>query len=145
MRMRVGLIRAAGNQVLGCPYLASTYSFTTPMLCLRFKGPARSTEVALQWVEIGSNTRCDVANGEKYMMSSPGKGSSLKHCKESCQTNTGCKSITYFNSGRCSHFSTLCTKTKWNKWAVSHQWRAISDIMTVTTGQFRLLGLGRVS
>ena len=65
------------------------------------------------------------------MKSSSGKGPNAKECKESCQTTTGCKSITYFDSGWCGHFSTLCTETKWSKKAVSHRWIAVSD----TTGK----------
>ena len=110
-------------------------------MCSRSKLPALPTTVAFEWVKVGLKTQCDVANGEKRMVRPSGKSSSLKQCKKSCQNAAGCKSITFFNSGWCSHFSTLCTKTKWNDKAVSHRWRAISDMITMTTGQFGLFKL----
>ena len=97
------------------------------------------------WVKVGPNTECDTSAGEKYMRSSPGKGSSLEQCKESCQTTKGCQAFTIFKSGWCSHFSTLCTKTKrrkrgntyrlsttykWNKKAKTQRWSISSDATT---------------
>ena len=64
------------------------------------------------WVEVGSNTECDVGAGEVYRSQSSGKVSDIAACKKSCEAHAQCKSITFFNSGWCSHFSTECTKTK---------------------------------
>merc|ERR1712048_1104592 len=36
-------------------------------------------------------------------------------CKQSCVDTKRCKSISYFNSKWCSHWATLCTKTKRKK------------------------------
>ena len=63
------------------------------------------------WVEVGSNAQCDVGAGEVYRSQSPGKVSDIAACKKSCEDDPKCKSITFFNSGWCSHFSTECTKT----------------------------------
>ena len=63
------------------------------------------------WVVVGSNSLCDTDAGEVYRSQSPGKLPSLESCKKSCQDDTGCESIAFFNSGWCSHFSTPCTKT----------------------------------
>ena len=107
----------------------------TRQAAMKAKTPVGVTRT---WVKLGFNLECDTSAGEKYILRSPGKGSSLEQCKESCQTATGCKSITFFNSGWCSHFSTLCTKTKWKQKAVSHRWSATSDMITTPTGQFAL-------
>ena len=61
-----------------------------------------------KWVQMGTKAACDTSAGEVYLTSSPGKLANLEKCKQSCQSNSGCKSITYFNSGWCSHFSTPC-------------------------------------
>ena len=55
------------------------------------------------------------------MRSSPGKGSSMEQCQESCQTTKGCQAFTIFGSGWCSHYSTLCTKTKWTRHANTYR------------------------
>merc|ERR1712048_471203 len=70
------------------------------------------------WTSAVSNVQCDTGAGEVFLGSSPGKVSSLDLCKQSCADSGDCQSITYFNSGYCSHFSTLCTKTKRKRKAV---------------------------
>jgi len=71
------------------------------------------------WTKVGSNAQCDAGAGEVYRSQSPGKVSDLATCQKSCEDDSGCKSITFFNSGWCSHFSTECTKTKTTSKAVS--------------------------
>ena len=78
-----------------------------------------SIGVTRTWQELGSKTACDTNNGEVYMQSSPGKGSSLERCKQACEDTADCQSITFFDSGWCSHFSTSCTNLKTNKKAVT--------------------------
>ena len=67
------------------------------------------------WTEIASKFECDGSDGEVFLSSSRGKMQTLKACQESCEESLGCKSISYYNTKWCSHFGTLCTKTKWNK------------------------------
>ena len=40
------------------------------------------------------------------------KRSDIEKCKESCENEKECQSITLYSSGWCSHFSTPCAKTK---------------------------------
>ena len=71
------------------------------------------------WSNARYSSECYVGAGEVYMRNSPGKGLSLEQCKKSCVDAAGCQSITYFDSGWCSHFSTPCTKVKWHKKGVA--------------------------
>ena len=71
-----------------------------------------AVEAPRTWLEIGSKWQCDTP--EAYLDSSRGKVPTLDQCKESCAATLECKSITYFNSKWCSHYSALCTKTTWN-------------------------------
>lgn len=73
---------------------------------------APRVDMKRSWRVIGSKTACNTGAGEVYLPNSPGKGLSLAQCKKSCEDAAGCQSITYFNSGWCSHFSTACTETK---------------------------------
>merc|ERR1712032_1420748 len=69
--------------------------------------PSRPTTTGTQrtWVEARSNAQCDAGSGEVYRSQSPGKVSDIAACKKSCENVPGCKSITLFKSGWCSHFS----------------------------------------
>ena len=67
------------------------------------------------WIEIGAKLECHGYDGEVYLESSRGKVPTLAKCKDSCESVPKCQSISYFTSGWCSHWSTPCTKTKWNK------------------------------
>merc|ERR1712032_97620 len=80
-------------------------------------GTALTTKSAASrlWVEVGKKKVCDTGKGEKYRGNSSGKRSSVDERKKSCQDTAGCQSISFFQSGWCSHFSTPCTKTKKNK------------------------------
>ena len=92
------------------------------------------TEINRSWREVGANAECDTGAGEVYRKDSPGKGSSLAQCKDSCAEAPGCRSITYFGaSGWCSHFSTACTKTKSKRKAMSL--RLSSDVDMRTTAR----------
>ena len=74
---------------------------------------ATTDETQSKWIEVGSKWECYTP--EAYLDSSRGKVPTLDQCKQSCVESTGCKSITYFTSKWCSHYSGLCTKTTWNK------------------------------
>ena len=71
------------------------------------------------WADVGSNTECDASAGEVYRSQSSSKVSDLAACKKSCEDDAGCQSITFFDSGWCSHFNTGCTKTKSTSKAIS--------------------------
>ena len=53
------------------------------------------------------------------MSQSSSQVSDLAACKKSCEDDAGCKSITFFDGGWCSHFSTGCTKTQASSNAIS--------------------------
>ena len=86
-----------GNKAIAMRLTSASGSTSTPDPSSRSK-----------WVQMGTKAACDTSAGEVYLTSSPGKLANLEKCKQSCQSNSGCKSITYFNSGWCSHFSTPC-------------------------------------
>ena len=91
------------------------------------------------WLVVGSKTECDVNAGEVYLENSPGKLPSLEECRQSCEDATACQSITYFNSGWCSHFSTPCTNTKKNSKAVAFRFNRSSSTTSTakpTVGQY---------
>ena len=71
-----------------------------------------STDAKQTWVALSPNTECDAGGGEVYRSQSPGILSNIAACKKSCEDVAECKSITFFSSGWCSHFSTECTATK---------------------------------
>ena len=91
----------------------------------------RLTGAARAWLEVGHNKECDTRNGEVYRRQSPGKVQNLDRCKMSCQIDSQCQSITYFNGGWCSHFSTPCTNVKWKGNAVAL--RLVATITSTTT------------
>ena len=72
-----------------------------------------TTTIELTWEEVAYNAVCDVAAGEKYVEASSGRFGDLEICQRGCEGNPECRSITFFKSGWCSHYSTPCTKTKW--------------------------------
>ena len=78
-----------------------------------------ATVLKSAWVDVGFNVECDGSAGEAYLKSSPGKVSNIEQCKDSCQSNPKCKSMTFLKSRWCSHFSTSCTKTKWRGKAIA--------------------------
>jgi len=78
---------------------------------------------AMRWVDVGSKVVCDEGAGEVFLKSSSGKVSNIEQCKRSCHETAQCKSITYFKSRYCSHFSTSCANTKRNGKAVGSYYR----------------------
>ena len=85
-----------------------------------------SSQVSLQWKRVSSTltglqVECDTKAGEVYLQTSPRKVDSLSECQESCIRVPKCMSITFFNSGYCSHFGTTCVKTKKHKNAQSYR------------------------
>lgn len=87
------------------------------------------------WQQVDANGECDTSAGEQYFDESPGRGSTLEDCKKSCAaSSTGCKSITFFKSGYCSHFLTLCKTTKRKRKAKSMRLVAPSSLVTRPSG-----------
>ena len=107
-----------GGLVVHC-YLARVLAF----LCLDAKRTWRAAG--------GHGAACDSTAGEVYMKSSPGKVK-LGRCKKACENTAGCQSITYFNNGWCSHYSTPCTKTTWSNKAVALR-LSLESVTTATT------------
>ena len=103
-----------------------------------------STITSTEWVNLESNTECDAGAGEVYLAQSSGQRPGLEQCQQSCQDEPACKSITYFPSGWCSHFSTACTKTKSSDNAIAMQLTSRLDAKathTTTIGQYGIQGL----
>ena len=73
----------------------------------------------LTWAGRSKNSVCDIVSGEKFLFKSSKLVSNEKACKKSCEDAAACKSITFYSSGWCSHFSTECTKTKADSNAIS--------------------------
>ena len=73
------------------------------------------------WRSRGPKTACDTDAGEVYMQDSPGTVGSLEQCKMFCEHVTECRSITYYDSGWCSHYSTPCTSTTMSRKAKAFQ------------------------
>ena len=80
--------------------------------------------VKLDWIEVGRDIECDAGAGEVYLQSSS-KRPSLDDCRQSCQDQDGCKSISYFPSKWCGHFGTSCTLTKTITGAISMRLGAV--------------------
>ena len=74
------------------------------------------------WVSREANTICDTDAGEVYRDQSPGKVASLEACQQFCEADADCQSITYFNNGWCSHFSTACSEITFRNKATAFQW-----------------------
>ena len=77
------------------------------------------TGVQRKWQQLGSNSRCNTAAGEVYRGKQSRMVADIEACKKSCEGDAGCKSITFYSSGWCSHFSTECTKTTTDSNAIS--------------------------
>ena len=90
------------------------------------------------FVEVGSKVECDTGAGEKYIEKSPGKLPSIEECKKSCKYSAECQSITYLNTGWCSHFSTPCTNHKSNNKAVSMRWDTSGWFLVCSVDLFRV-------
>ena len=70
------------------------------------------------WGPASPNVKCNQGAGEVPLKASSTMASSLEQCKKSCEDTVGCRSVTYFKTGWCAHFSTPCTKTKKNGKAI---------------------------
>ena len=79
----------------------------------------KPTAAKRTWAEVGSNMQCDAGAGESYNAKSSGQVSNLAACQKSCEDQAGCQSITFFDGGWCSHFSSGCAKTKVTSKAIS--------------------------
>ena len=95
-------------------YLHSSFAM---LRCYLLDSPAMVTRIPTTdskhaWAILSPNTECNAGAGEVYRSQSPGVLPNIAACKKSCEDVAACKSITFFESGWCSHFSTGCTKTK---------------------------------
>merc|ERR1712176_1687741 len=81
--------------------------------------PATTAGMTFTWVDRFVNTACNAGAGEKYLGASSKRMSNEEACKKSCEDVAACRSITFYSSGWCSHFSTDCTKTKADSNAIS--------------------------
>merc|ERR1712230_105268 len=71
------------------------------------------------WAGRSKNSACDMASGEKYLGASSKEVTNEEACKKSCEDAAACKSITFYSSGWCSHFSTECKSTNADSNAIS--------------------------
>ena len=92
---------------------ANTHTSTT------IDGASTITKKPFVWGKIGFHTACDTSAGEISLSDSPGKVSTIEVCTRTCEISARCRAITFFKSRWCSHFSTMCTRTKWTKGATA--------------------------
>ena len=97
------------------------------------------------WVKVGSNIQCDTSAGEKYIKESPGKLSSIEECQILCKDSADCQSITYLNTGWCSHFSTPCTNRKRKGKAVSMRLDTLITANFDDTNDFEGWNCGKIT
>ena len=95
----------------------------------------------LTWAGRSKNSECDIASGEKFLCASSKKVSDEEACKKSCEDAAACKSITFYSSGWCSHFSTECTKTKADGNAISNR---LSRAATTASPAGRCIYIGKL-
>ena len=70
---------------------------------------AISVKLKLTLTDVFIRAACDeVSTGEKYLWATSGRISSLEACQHFCEASPACKSITFWSSGWCSHYSTQC-------------------------------------
>ena len=102
-----------------CLTASCTFSRLSSLACSYCSHVCDSAGAKPMWLEVVPKAQCDTSAGEVSQQSSPGKVSNIAQCKKSCEDAKGCRSVTYFNSGWCGHFSTACTRTKSNSKAVA--------------------------
>merc|ERR1719174_1247112 len=90
------------------------------------------------WGQGSANVRCNQAAGEVRLPKSSVMTSSLEKCKKSCEDTAGCRSITYFKTNWCTHFSTPCTNTKGSGMAVVERLVAPCKAVRTTTKPTRV-------
>ena len=69
---------------------------------------------------------CDHNQGEKWL--GGGQVADYAACKKSCNGTPRCQSITFYDSGGCSLFSTKCEKTKYSANARSERVRELAEL-----------------
>ena len=72
----------------------------------------RNAHTGAKWTAVKLNKSCDATAGEVYLRSTSSKSPSLEACQTSCEKSPDCRSITYFDGGWCSHYSSGCTNTQ---------------------------------
>ena len=66
------------------------------------------------WFRVGTHAQCDVSQGEKYLAGSSGSVADEAACKQSCDDEDDCRTVTYFGGSKwCRRYSTACTKRKY--------------------------------
>ena len=106
-----------------------TRNCTTIFLMLYVTDTRFITGITPKWIEVGAKLECNGNADEVYLESSRGKVPTLSECKASCESAQGCKSISYFESGWCSHWGSPCKNTKDNKKVViSLQLTYVADV-----------------
>jgi len=68
--------------------------------------PARTAGAKFTWAGRSKNSACDAGAGEIYLGASSKQVSDEEACSKSCEDAAACKSITFWSSRWCSHFST---------------------------------------
>jgi len=110
----------ASSQCMSITFYASKWCSHFSSKCTRLVGITGATTLRFEagaraegWALAGDGKECDSGAGEVYLKTSPGNGGTLAQCLTSCgKSASGCKSITFYQNGWCSHFSSACTKTK---------------------------------
>merc|ERR1719472_429716 len=110
----------ASSQCMSITLYASKWCSHFSSKCTRLVGITGATTLRFEagaraegWALAGDGKECDSGAGEVYLKTSPGNGGTLAQCLASCgKSASGCKSITFYQNGWCSHFSSACTKTK---------------------------------
>merc|ERR1712032_987328 len=108
------------------PTKAPTKPATKPPTKAPTKAPTKpaptTTRGQLKWVLLSFNGECDTDKGEVYLDTSPKKVANLQVCQKTCQDSAKCKSITFFPSRWCSHYSTSCANVRKKKRAIAMRW-----------------------
>ena len=91
------------------------------------------------WFRVGTHAQCDVSQGEKYLAGSSGSVADRTACKQSCDDEDDCRTVTYFGKSKwCSHFSTACKallhSPRADKVVVYHSSRADNEVSYAKSG-----------
>ena len=92
------------------------YSFTHD--CSLFKTqcthrkPHKGAKAVTLKADYFNAQECDADAGEIYLSASSGDQADIAACRKSCEDAPQCRSMSFFKSGYCSHFSTCCNKRK---------------------------------
>ena len=104
-------------------FLFCCFFFSLVMRCYNDAEPTDaliySTAAQSTWMDNTSpGWECDQDKGESYLAQSSEKVSSPEACKQSCEADAQCRSITFYTSGWCSHFASACTNTRESEYAL---------------------------